>query len=69
MAKASERKGPRTEEGPCCAATRKRVIDSIRLNYLSFPVIRRMACPECKMILHIRVFARPEDEAAGAGSA
>lgn len=69
MAKASERKGPRTEEGPCCAATRKRVIDSIRLNYLSFPVIRRMACPECKMILHIRVFARPEDETAGAGSA
>ncbi|MFM8408783.1 MAG: hypothetical protein ACKOCT_00765 [Alphaproteobacteria bacterium] len=69
MAKASDRKGLRTEEGPCCAATRKRVMDSIRLNYLSFPVIRRMACPECKMILHIRVLERPEDEAAGAGSA
>lgn len=69
MAKASERKGLRTDEGPCCAATRKRVMDSIRLNYLSFPVIRRMACPECKMILNIRVLERPEDEGTRAGSA
>ena len=69
MAKASDRKGLRTDEGACCAATRKRVMDSIRKNYLTFPVIRRMACPECKMILHIRVFERPEDEGAGAASA
>ncbi|MEI8360126.1 MAG: hypothetical protein RL698_2717 [Pseudomonadota bacterium] len=64
MAKASDRKGVRTDEGACCAATRRKLIDSIRRNYLSFPVIRRMACPECKMILNVKVFERPEDEAA-----
>ncbi|MEW6272590.1 MAG: hypothetical protein AB1689_25200 [Thermodesulfobacteriota bacterium] len=63
MAKASDRKGIRTEEYACCAAERKRQLDSIRKNYLTFPVIRSVPCPTCKMILKIRVYERPEDEA------
>ena len=59
MAKASERKGVRTEELPCCAAERRRQLDSIRLNYLTFPVIRSIPYPTCKMVLQIRVYERP----------
>lgn len=65
MAKASERKGIRTEEYACCAETRRQWMDQIRRNYLTFPVIRSVPCPTCKMILQIRVYERPGDEADG----
>ena len=60
MAKASERKGPRVEEYECCARVRAQEMRSIGLNYLSFPVIKKIACPTCKMVLQIRVYSREE---------
>jgi hypothetical protein len=66
MAKASERKGIRTEEYACCAAERRRWMEQIRRSYLTFPVIRSVACPTCKKILQIRVYERPGDEAGSA---
>jgi len=63
MAKASDRKGVRTDERDCCRAERAKQLDSIRLNYQSFPVIRSIPCPTCKMILKIRVFERPVADA------
>lgn len=63
MAKASERKGIRTEEFECCAAERQKQMDQIRKNYLTFPVIRSLPCPGCKKVLHIRVYERPAEEA------
>jgi hypothetical protein len=64
MAKASERKGVRTDERECCLAERRKQLEHIRLNYVTFPVIRSIPCPTCKMILHIRVYERPADDAA-----
>jgi hypothetical protein len=62
MAKASERKGVRTDERDCCRAERKRQLDSIRRNFVTFPVIRSVPCPTCKMVLKIRVYERPPAE-------
>jgi hypothetical protein len=62
MAKASDRKGIRTEEYPCCAEERARQMASIRQNYLSFPVIKSIPCPGCSKILQIRVYEPPTDE-------
>ena len=62
MAKASERKGIRTEEYPCCAEERARQMASIRQNYLSFPVIKSIPCPGCSKILQIRVYEAPGDD-------
>ncbi len=64
MAKASERKGIRTEEYDCCRRTRAQVLETIRLNYLSFPVIQQAVCPTCSMVLNIRVYSREELEQA-----
>jgi hypothetical protein len=64
MAKASERKGIRTDERECCLAERRKQLAHIRRNYITFPVIRSIPCPECKMILHIRVYERPAEDAA-----
>jgi hypothetical protein len=33
---------------------------SIAQNYLSFPVIKNIVCPTCKMVLPIRVYSREE---------
>jgi hypothetical protein len=63
MAKASERKGIRTEEYECCAAERRRWADRARTSFLSFPVIRNVPCPTCKKVLEIRFYERPGDEA------
>jgi hypothetical protein len=63
MAKASERKGIRTDERECCLAERRKQLETIRFNYVTFPVIRSIPCPTCKMILHIRVYERPTDDA------
>jgi hypothetical protein len=60
MAKASERKGLRTEEYECCSSVRAQEIRSIAQNYLSFPVIKNIVCPTCKMVLPIRVYSREE---------
>jgi hypothetical protein len=62
MAKASDRKGLRTEEYECCARVRRELMESIRRDYLSFPVIKSVACPTCKMVLKIRVYSREEAE-------
>jgi hypothetical protein len=56
MAKASERKGIRTEEYECCLAERRKQLDTIRKNYLTFPVIKSVPCPTCKKVLQIRVY-------------
>jgi hypothetical protein len=61
MAKASERKGGKTEEQACCAAERRKWVDQIRRNYLTFPVIRQVPCPSCKRILQIRIYERPAE--------
>lgn len=63
MAKASERKGIRKDERECCLAERRKQLEAIRLGYASFPVIRSIPCPTCKMILHIRVYERPDADA------
>ncbi len=63
MAKASERKGIRTEEYECCAAERRRQLEHIRRHFVTFPVIRAVPCPGCKKVLHIRVYERPGPEA------
>ena len=63
MAKASERKGIRTDERECCLAERRKQLENIRLDYVTFPVIRSIPCPTCKMVLHIRVYERPGDDA------
>ena len=60
MAKASERKGLRTEEYACCKRTRAKEMESIRLNYISFPVIKKIVCPTCQMVLPIRVYSRED---------
>lgn len=62
MAKASDRKGIRTEEYECCAAVRRKWMESIRRDYLSFPVLKTVVCPSCKMVLKIRVYSREEAE-------
>ncbi len=59
MAKASERKGVRTEEYECCAATRRKLLETIRQTYVNFPVIRKIPCPTCKKVLMITVYERP----------
>jgi hypothetical protein len=64
MAKASDRKGLRTDEYDCCERVRARELDSIRRNYLSFPVIKTVHCPTCDMVLKIRVYSREDLEAA-----
>jgi hypothetical protein len=66
MAKASDRKGIRTEEYECCARVRRRWMDTIRRDFLTFPVIKDVACPTCKMVLKIRVYSREEAEAQAA---
>lgn len=63
MAKASDRKGIRTEEYPCCKRVRAREMESIARDYLSFPVIKNVVCPTCKFVLPINVFSREEAEA------
>jgi hypothetical protein len=63
MAKASERKGIRKDERECCLAERQKQLENIRLNYVTFPVIRSIPCPTCKMVLHIRVYERPAADA------
>jgi len=63
MAKASERKGIRKDERECCLAERQKQLENIRLNYVTFPVIRSIPCPTCKMVLHIRVYGRPAADA------
>jgi hypothetical protein len=62
MAKASDRKALRTEEYACCLRVRTREMEAIALNYLSFPVIKKIVCPTCKMILPINVYTREEAE-------
>jgi hypothetical protein len=59
MAKASLKKDKTVEERDCCRRVRERQMDSIRANYLSFPVIKSMPCPTCRQILQIRVYERP----------
>ncbi len=63
MAKASDRKGIRTEEYACCKRVRAREMESIARDYLSFPVIKKLVCPTCKMILPITVYSRDEAQA------
>lgn len=63
MAKASERKGPRKDERECCTEVRRKLMAQIRLSYATFPVIRSVVCPTCKMVLQIRVYERPTDDA------
>ncbi|HYC22528.1 MAG TPA: hypothetical protein VEI94_07490 [Candidatus Bathyarchaeia archaeon] len=59
MAKASLKKDKTVEERDCCRRVREQQMDSIRTNYLSFPVIKSMPCPTCHRILQIRVYERP----------
>lgn len=68
MAKASDRKGLRTEEYECCAATRRKWMEQIRLNYVTFPVIRKVPCPTCKMVLLIKVYEPPGEGAGGSAA-
>ena len=45
---------------PCCQRTIDRMMRVIRENYISFPVIKDVPCEECKEILAIRVYSKPE---------
>jgi len=45
---------------PCCQRTIDRMMRVIRESYVSFPVIKDVPCEECKEILAIRVYAKPE---------
>ena len=44
----------------CCERTIARMLRLIRESYVSFPVIKDVPCEECKEILAIRVYAKPE---------
>ena len=44
----------------CCQRTIERMLRVIRESYVSFPVIKDVPCEECKEILAIRVYAKPE---------
>ena len=44
----------------CCQRTIERMMRIIRESYVSFPVIKDVPCEECKEILAIRVYAKPE---------
>ncbi len=63
MAKASDRKGLRTEEYACCKRVRAREMESIARDYLSFPVIKKLVCPTCKFVMKLEVMSREEAEA------
>ena len=45
---------------PCCQRTIDRMKRVIRESYVSFPVIKDVPCAECREILSIRVYAKPE---------
>ena len=60
MAKASDRQPLRTEEYECCKRVREREMKTIGRDYMSFPVIKKLVCPTCKMILPVTVFSREE---------
>lgn len=62
MAKASDRKGLRTEELACCKRVRAREMESIARDYLSFPVIKKLVCPTCKFVMQLNVYSRDEAE-------
>lgn len=63
MAKASDRKGLRTEEYACCKRVRAREMESIARDYLSFPVIKNLVCPTCNFVMKLEVMSREEAEA------
>ena len=44
----------------CCQRTVERMMRVIRESYVSFPVIKDVPCEECKEILAIRVYSKPE---------
>jgi len=44
----------------CCQRTIERMLRIIRESYVSFPVIKDVPCEECREILAIRVYAKPE---------
>lgn len=44
----------------CCQRTIERMMRMIRESYVSFPVIKDVPCEECKEILAIRVYTKPE---------
>ena len=44
----------------CCQRTIERMMSVIRKSYVSFPVIKDVPCDECKEILAIRVYSKPE---------
>lgn len=44
----------------CCQRTIERMMRLIRASYVSFPVIKDVPCEECKEILAIRVYSKPE---------
>lgn len=67
MAKASDRKGLRTEEYACCKRVRAREMETIKRDYLSFPVVKNIVCPTCKFVMKIHVFSREDAEAWQSG--
>ena len=44
----------------CCQRTIERMMRVIRASYVSFPVIKDVPCDECKEILAIRVYTKPQ---------
>jgi len=43
-----------------CQRTIERMMGVIRKSYVTFPVIKDIPCDECKEILAIRVYSKPE---------
>ena len=51
---------PQPSTKPCCQRTLDRMMRLIRESYVSFPVIKDIPCEECKEILAVRVYRKPE---------
>jgi hypothetical protein len=49
-----------TSTKPCCQRTLDRMMRLIRESYVSFPVIKDIPCEECREILAVRVYRKPE---------
>jgi hypothetical protein len=45
---------------PCCQRTLDRMMRMIRESYVSFPVIKDVPSEECKEILAVRDYSKPE---------
>ncbi len=45
----------------CCERARARYLARVARGVASYPVIKEIPCPNCRRVIPIRVYARPDD--------